>query len=93
MIRIVKQFFVGILLVPIKIYQWFISPYLPQSCRHVPSCSNYAVEALKVHGPILGFWLSVKRISRCNPWGTSGYDPVPPKGLKVFNFKKYKTKK
>jgi len=93
MIKIIKQLIVSILLIPIKIYQLFISPILPQSCRHVPTCSNYAVEALKIHGPILGFWLSVKRISLCHPWGTSGYDPVPPQGLKIFHFKKYKTYK
>jgi putative membrane protein insertion efficiency factor len=92
MISFIRHLIVNLLLIPIKIYQLFISPVLPQSCRHVPSCSNYAVEALKLHGPLLGFWLSLKRISRCHPWGTSGYDPVPAKGLKMFNIKKFKTK-
>jgi putative membrane protein insertion efficiency factor len=45
----------------------------------VPTCSTYAVEAIKIHGPFKGFWLATKRIARCHPWGTSGYDPVPPK--------------
>ncbi len=93
MIKILKQFFVTILLIPIKIYQWFISPFLPQSCRHIPTCSNYAVEALKVHGPIKGLWYTIRRISHCHPWGTSGIDLVPPKGSEVFHFKKYKALK
>ena len=49
----------------------------PSPCRHVPSCSTYAIEALETHGAIRGMWLSVKRILRCQPWGTHGYDPVP----------------
>lgn len=86
--RIIKRFLSTILIIPVKFYQLFISPFLPKSCRHIPSCSNYTIEALKVHGPIKGLWLSIKRIARCNPWGTSGYDPVPPK--KVYKFKEYK---
>ena len=61
----------------IKIYQWVISPWLGPSCRYTPTCSHYAAEALKKHGLIKGMWLAVKRISRCHPWGGSGYDPVP----------------
>ncbi|MCK3683490.1 membrane protein insertion efficiency factor YidD [Maribellus sp. YY47] len=68
-----------ILLVPVYIYKYAISPYTPASCRHVPTCSEYAVQAIKIHGPFRGFVLTVKRISRCHPWGTHGYDPVPPK--------------
>lgn len=49
----------------------------PSPCRHVPSCSTYAIEALEEHGPVRGLWLGAKRIGRCHPWGTSGYDPVP----------------
>lgn len=63
----------------IKGYQNFISPLLPSSCRYTPTCSHYAVEALQTHGLLKGFWLSAKRIASCNPWGGSGYDPVPPK--------------
>jgi putative membrane protein insertion efficiency factor len=51
----------------------------PSPCRHVPSCSTYAVEALEAHGAIRGSWLAVRRLGRCHPWGTSGYDPVPPR--------------
>ncbi|MEJ5315551.1 MAG: membrane protein insertion efficiency factor YidD [Tenuifilum sp.] len=61
----------------IKIYQIFLSPYLPNSCRFTPTCSAYSVEALKKHGFFKGLWLSVRRISRCHPWGGHGYDPVP----------------
>jgi putative membrane protein insertion efficiency factor len=63
----------------IKGYQNFISPILPSSCRYTPTCSHYAVEALQTHGLLKGGWLAAKRIASCNPWGGSGYDPVPPK--------------
>jgi putative membrane protein insertion efficiency factor len=61
----------------IKLYQWIISPWIGPKCRYTPTCSHYAVAALKKHGVIKGMWLSIKRISRCHPWGGSGYDPVP----------------
>ena len=61
----------------IKFYRKFISPYLPNSCRYTPTCSQYALEALQKHGLFKGGWLALKRILRCNPWGGSGYDPVP----------------
>ena len=54
-----------------------VSPFFPPSCRFVPTCSVYGVEALKKHGPIKGAWLTIKRIAKCHPWGSSGYDPVP----------------
>ncbi|MDD4964078.1 MAG: membrane protein insertion efficiency factor YidD [Gallionella sp.] len=58
-------------------YQYFISPLSPPSCRFVPSCSQYAVDALTRYGFIKGSWLSIKRIARCNPWHSGGYDPIP----------------
>jgi putative membrane protein insertion efficiency factor len=61
----------------IWIYQKLISPLIGPKCRFTPTCSNYAMEAFKKYGVFKGFWLSVKRISRCHPWGGSGYDPVP----------------
>lgn len=67
------------LVVLIKIYQWFISPILPSSCRYKPTCSSYMVESLRIYGPVKGLWLGLKRISRCHPWGGEGYDPVPRK--------------
>ncbi|NVK65327.1 MAG: membrane protein insertion efficiency factor YidD [Flavobacteriales bacterium] len=61
----------------VKIYQWIISPILPQSCRYTPTCSNYMIEAVKVWGPFKGTWLGLKRIASCHPWGGHGHDPVP----------------
>ncbi|RYY30728.1 MAG: membrane protein insertion efficiency factor YidD [Chitinophagaceae bacterium] len=61
----------------IKIYQWVISPLLGPQCRYTPTCSNYALQAFQKYGLFKGFWLSVKRISRCHPWGGHGEDPVP----------------
>jgi putative membrane protein insertion efficiency factor len=64
-------------IVLIKIYQILISPLFPSSCRYTPTCSHYTLEALKKYGLFKGGWLGIKRISRCHPWGGSGYDPVP----------------
>jgi len=61
----------------VKIYQLVISPWLGPKCRFNPSCSHYAIEAFNKHGVFKGFWLTLKRIARCHPWGGSGYDPVP----------------
>jgi putative membrane protein insertion efficiency factor len=63
----------------IRIYQRIISPLTPQSCRHEPTCSNYTVQAIQEWGVIKGVWLGAKRLSKCHPWGTWGYDPVPLK--------------
>lgn len=71
------KFLGRLLILPIRFYQRFISPLLPPACRYTPSCSQYAVEAITKHGPFRGTWLAIKRILRCNPWGGSGYDPVP----------------
>ncbi|MBO9617769.1 MAG: membrane protein insertion efficiency factor YidD [Niabella sp.] len=61
----------------IRFYQLAISPWLGPKCRYTPTCSHYALEAFKKYGPFKGLWLSIKRISRCHPWGGSGYDPIP----------------
>ncbi|MBO5611408.1 MAG: membrane protein insertion efficiency factor YidD [Prevotella sp.] len=66
-----------ILILPIRFYQMFISPFTPSSCRFTPTCSEYARQAIAKYGPFKGLWLAIKRILRCNPWGGSGYDPVP----------------
>ena len=71
------KIFSTILIGIIRIYQTAISPYLPSSCRYTPTCSQYGIEAIKKHGPFKGSWLTFKRILSCNPWGGSGYDPVP----------------
>ncbi len=69
----------GILILAVLFYRKCISPLFPPSCRFVPTCSAYALEALQVHGALYGSWLAFRRILRCHPWGKSGYDPVPPK--------------
>lgn len=61
----------------IKLYQGIISPYLPNSCRYHPTCSQYGIEAYKKYNFFKATWLTAKRISRCHPWGGSGYDPLP----------------
>jgi putative membrane protein insertion efficiency factor len=61
----------------IRFYKIIISPILPAACRYEPTCSTYALEALKMHGLFYGSYLAAKRIISCNPWGGSGYDPVP----------------
>ena len=67
------------LILPIRFYQRCISPMTPSSCRFVPTCSEYAAEAIRIHGPAKGSLLALKRIGKCHPWGGSGLDPVPPK--------------
>ena len=61
----------------VKLYRLAISPWLGGNCRFDPTCSSYAIEALQRHGALRGGWLAARRISRCHPWGGSGYDPVP----------------
>jgi putative membrane protein insertion efficiency factor len=70
---------VDLITLPIRFYRLFISPLIPSRCRYTPTCSEYALEALHIHGPFRGLWLSIKRIGRCHPWGSHGYDPVPDK--------------
>ena len=76
-IQLLRNGFVALLIIPVKLYQWFLSPFLGASCRYTPTCSAYTIEALKKHGPVKGLWLSIKRILSCNPWGGHGHDPVP----------------
>ncbi|MCG8701313.1 MAG: membrane protein insertion efficiency factor YidD [Bacteroidales bacterium] len=75
----IQYFFKWLFILPVKLYQLVISPWLPNSCRHIPSCSEYTIEAIQTHGVFKGIYLGTRRILRCHPWGTSGYDPVPPK--------------
>ena len=82
MIRIIKTIVTLLLILPVKFYQILLSPLFPQSCRFEPTCSNYFIQALKVYGPIYGFWLAIVRISKCHPWGGYGYDPIPDKEKK-----------
>lgn len=73
----IYKIFSTVLLGVIYFYKGSISPLTPPSCRYSPTCSEYAIQAVKKYGPFKGFWLTLKRISRCHPWGGSGYDPVP----------------
>jgi len=66
-----------IVILPIRIYKLLLSPLLPMACRFTPTCSEYAEKAIKKHGILKGSALAAKRISKCHPWGSSGYDPVP----------------
>ena len=74
----IKTLMIGL----VRCYQRFLSPLLPNVCRYRPTCSEYFIEALMMHGVIKGSWLGIKRILRCHPWGGSGYDPVPPRRIK-----------
>tara|TARA_Y100001970_G_scaffold203295_1_gene247446 strand:+ start:340 stop:573 length:234 start_codon:yes stop_codon:yes gene_type:complete len=65
--------------IPVKLYQFCISPFLGASCRFEPTCSNYTIEAIDTHGIFKGIGMAAKRISRCHPLGSSGYDPVKDK--------------
>ena len=69
----------AVLIAGVRVYQFTLGPILGGRCRFEPSCSFYAIEAIRLHGPIRGAWLSVRRIARCHPWGGHGYDPPPPK--------------
>jgi len=66
-----------LLILLIRVYQYTLSPFFGRSCRYTPTCSVYGIEAIQKHGPFKGFWLASKRVVSCNPWGGSGYDPVP----------------
>lgn len=70
-----------LLILPIRFYQRFITPYTPATCRYYPTCSAYAVGALRTHGAVKGLALTVWRVLRCNPWSSGGVDKVPPRGF------------
>lgn len=67
----------SVLLSLLAVYRYAISPLLGSNCRFMPSCSEYAVEAIKRHGSLRGSWLSMRRVMRCHPWNPGGHDPVP----------------
>lgn len=68
-----------LLALPVHFYRRVISPLKPPTCRFDPTCSAYALEALRVHGPLRGSWLTLRRVLRCHPFGGCGHDPVPPR--------------
>ncbi len=67
----------ALLKLPIHVYRWTLKPLIGLECRHLPTCSEYSLEAIDKNGAWKGFWLMISRLSRCHPWGTSGYDPPP----------------
>ena len=67
-----------LLMLPVRFYRRFVSPMKPRCCRFEPTCSEYALDALRVHGSIRGLWLTARRLFRCHPFCEAGYDPVPP---------------
>lgn len=73
-----KRGIVYCLQIPVLLYRYILSPILPARCRYLPTCSEYALEALEIHGPLKGGLYALRRFGRCHPWGGSGYDPVPP---------------
>ena len=77
MLKTCKRIAIWPLVMLVRFYQVCISPLKPPCCRFTPTCSAYAIQALRKHGPIKGSLLAIWRILRCNPWGGSGYDPVP----------------
>lgn len=79
----IQNLIVKVMVLPVRFYQLCISPLFPPACRYTPTCSQYAIEALRIHGPLRGSWLALRRILRCHPWGGCGYDPVPKKGFKI----------
>ena len=72
-----RKLFARVLLTPVYIYRYFISPLFGVNCRFTPTCSAYAIEAAEKYGALRGGWLAVKRMVRCHPFGGSGHDPVP----------------
>lgn len=77
MMKKIAQLPANLMILLIRIYQITLSPFIGRNCRYTPTCSNYGIEAIKKYGAIKGGWLTIKRILSCNPWGGSGYDPVP----------------
>ena len=76
----VRAVLIAVLVAPLRFYQRFISPGLPRRCRYYPTCSDYAVQALRAHGPAKGVALATWRVLRCNPWSLGGVDHIPAKG-------------
>ncbi|MEC7754008.1 MAG: membrane protein insertion efficiency factor YidD [Bacteroidota bacterium] len=72
-----RKLLIAIFIFPVKVYQYAISPMLGANCRYSPTCSSYTVQAIKEWGPLRGSWMGLRRFSRCHPWGSHGYDPVP----------------
>ena len=83
--KALKFIFSKLIIGIVRFYQMAISPWLGSSCRYTPTCSHYMIEAVNEWGPLKGFWLGIKRIGRCHPWGGHGHDPVPKNPQKHIN--------
>ncbi|MPW43869.1 membrane protein insertion efficiency factor YidD [Acinetobacter guerrae] len=77
----------------IRFYQIALSPLFGPRCRYMPTCSQYALEAVHTHGAMKGSWLAFNRVCRCHPWGGSGYDPVPTKAIRFISFQQIDSQK
>ncbi len=77
----------SILILIIRFYQYFISPMLGKNCKYLPTCSQYCMDAIRIHGAFAGVWLGIKRILKCHPFGHGGYDPVPTNRNKKHSLK------
>jgi uncharacterized protein len=75
--RVCQQAAAWVLKSPVHVYRWTLKPLIGMECRHLPTCSEYALAAIDLNGAWRGFWLMVARLCRCNPWGTAGFDPAP----------------
>jgi len=77
------------LIAAIRCYQVLLSPMLGQSCRFEPSCSQYGLEAIRMHGAVMGMAWTLRRLVRCHPWHPGGADPVPPAGTRFFSWSRH----
>ncbi len=84
------KFAATLLKLPIYLYRWTLRPYVGWQCRHLPTCSDYALEAIDKNGAWKGFWLTVSRLMRCGPFGTAGFDPVPDLRQQSFVFQPWR---
>lgn len=75
--NVLYRFAAACLKLPVKLYRYSLSPLIGQRCRHLPTCSEYALDSIDKNGAWRGFWLMVSRVARCHPWGTDGFDPAP----------------
>ena len=72
-----NKIFIYPLIFIIKIYQFIVSPFIGQNCRYLPTCSEYAIESLKLHGLLRGSFFAIRRVLKCHPFGGHGFDPIP----------------
>ena len=79
LLALVQQAFMWLVLAPIYVYRFTLSPLIGRDCRFLPTCSQYTIKAIRTHGVWSGSLMGIRRIGRCHPWGGGGHDPVPPR--------------